>query len=84
MCSVMYGLSAFQLVNLCSLMHGLSAFQLVNLGFYAWFVGFPTRKTWLFSMLPMVFQLVNVCSLRCELFAKRTAYGCVYVSGGML
>ncbi|WP_424037036.1 hypothetical protein [Prevotella histicola] len=33
---------------------------------------------------PTAFQLVNVCSLRCELFAKRTAYGCVYVSGGML
>mgnify|MGYP007102180908 CR=1 FL=1 len=61
--------------------------------------GFPTRKTCLFSMQPMVFQfvkpvylacrptafqLVNVYSLRCELFAKRTAYGCVYVSGGML
>ena len=46
--------------------------------------GFPTRKTCLFSMLPNGFQLVNVCSLRCELFAKRTAYGRVYVSGGML
>ena len=44
----------------------------------------PTRKTCLFSMLPMVFQFVNVWFLRCELFAKRTAYGCVYVSGGML
>jgi len=46
--------------------------------------GFSIRKTCLFSMLPNGFQLVNVCSLRCELFAKRTAYGCVYVSGGML
>ena len=52
--------------------------------FNAWFVGFLTRKTWLFSMLPMVFQFVNVWFLRCELFAKRTGYGRVYVSGGML
>ena len=80
----MYGLSAFQLVNLCSLMHGLSAFQLVNLGFYAWFVGFPIRKTCLFSMLPNGFSIRKRMFLRCELFAKRTAYGCVYVSGGML
>ena len=35
-------------------------------------------------MQPNGFQLVNVCSLRCELFAKHTGYGCVYVSGGML
>ena len=33
---------------------------------------------------PMAFQFVNVWFLRCELFAKRTAYGRVYVSGGML
>ena len=33
---------------------------------------------------PMVFQFVNVWSLRCELFAKRTAYGRVYVSGYVL
>ena len=33
---------------------------------------------------PTAFQLVNVYSLRCELFAKRTAYGRVYASGGML
>ena len=35
-------------------------------------------------MQPNGFQFVNVCSLRCELFAKRTAYGRVYASGGML
>ena len=51
-------------------MHGLSVFQLV--------------KPVCLACSPMVFQFVNVCSLRCELFAKRTAYGRVYVSGGML
>ena len=33
-------------------MPDLSVFQFVSLGFYAWFVGFPTRKTCLFSMQP--------------------------------
>ena len=66
-------------------MPGLSAFSTRKLRFCnVWFVGFSTRKTCLFSMQPMVFQFVNVWFLRCELFAKRTAYGCVYVSGGML
>ena len=51
-------------------MHGLSAFQLV--------------KPVCLACCPMVFQFVNVWFLRCELFAKRTAYGRVYVSGGML
>ena len=46
--------------------------------------GFPTRKTCLFSMLPNGFSIRKRMVLRCELFAKRTAYGCVYVSGGML
>lgn len=66
----MSGLSVFQLVNLCSVMPGLSVFQLV--------------KPVYLACSPTAFQLVNVYSLRCELFAKRTAYGCVYVSGGML
>lgn len=46
--------------------------------------GFSIRKTCLFSMQPNGFQLVNLCSLRCELFAKHTAYGRVYVSGYVL
>ncbi len=46
--------------------------------------GFPTRKTCLFSMQPNGFSIRKRMFLRCELFAKRTAYGCVYVSGGML
>lgn len=66
----MHGLSAFQLVNLCSLMHGLSVFQLV--------------KPVYLACSPTAFQLVNVCSLRCELFAKRRAYGRVYVPGYVL
>ena len=65
-------------------MPGLPVFQLVNLGSECLVCRFLTRKTCLFSMQPNGFQLVNVCSLRCELFAKRTAYGRVYVSGGML
>ena len=51
-------------------MHGLSVFQFV--------------KPVYLACRPTAFQLVNVYSLRCELFAKRTAYGRVYVSGGML
>ena len=35
-------------------------------------------------MLPNGIQFVNVWFLRCELFAKRTAYGRVYVSGYIL
>ena len=66
----MPGLSAFPIRKLVFLMHGLSAFQLV--------------KPVYLACSPTAFQLVNVCSLRCELFAKRTAYGRVYVSGGML
>ena len=46
--------------------------------------GFSIRKTCLFSMQPNGFQFVNVWFLRCELFAKRTGYGRVYVSGGIL
>ena len=46
--------------------------------------GFPTRKTCLFSMQPNGFSIRKRMFLRCELFAKRTAYGRVYVSGGML
>ena len=45
---------------------------------------FPIRKTCLFSMQPNGFSIRKRMVLRCELFAKRTAYGCVYVSGGML
>ena len=52
--------------------------------FNAWFVGFLTRKTCLFSMQPNGFSIRKRMVLRCELFAKRTAYGRVYVSGGML
>ena len=66
----MAGLLVFQLVNLCSVMPGLSVFQLV--------------KPVYLVCSPTVFQFVNVCSLRCELFAKRTAYGRVYVSGYVL
>ena len=66
----MSGLSVFQLVNLCSVMPGLSVFQLV--------------KPVYLACSPTAFQLINVCSLRCELFAKRTAYGRVYVSGYVL
>ena len=66
----MPGLPVFQLVNLCSVMPGLSVF--------------PIRKTCLFSMQPNGFSIRKRMVLRCELFAKRTAYGCVYVSGGML
>ena len=35
-------------------------------------------------MQPNGFSIRKRMFLRCELFAKRTAYGCVYVSGGML
>ena len=66
-------------------MPGLSAFSTRKLRFCnVWFVGFSTRKTCLFSMLPNGFSIRKRMVLRCELFAKRTAYGCVYVSGGML
>jgi len=66
----MPGLLVFQFINLGSVMHGLSAFQLV--------------KPVCLACCPMVFQFVNVWFLRCELFAKRTAYGRVYVSGYVL
>ena len=46
--------------------------------------GFSIRKTCLFSMQPNGFSIRKRMFLRCELFAKRTAYGRVYVSGGML
>ncbi len=66
-------------------MPSLSAFPIRKLVFFnARFVGFLTRKTCYLAYCPMVFQFVNVWFLRCELFAKRTGYGRVYVSGGML
>ena len=66
-------------------MHGLSAFQLVKPVYLACCpMAFQFVKPVYLACSPTAFQLVNVCSLRCELFAKRTAYGCVYVSGGML
>ena len=52
--------------------------------FNAWFVGFLTRRTCSFSMQPNGFSIRKRMFLRCELFAKRTAYGRVYVLGGML
>ena len=66
-------------------MHGLSVFQLVKPVYLACSPSFfQLVKPVCLACSPMVFQFVNVWFLRCELFAKRTAYGRVYVSGGML
>ena len=66
-------------------MHGLSVFQLVKPVCLACSpMVFQLVKPVYLACSPMVFQFVNGGSLRCELFAKRTAYGRVYVSGGML
>ena len=66
-------------------MHGLSVFQLVKPVYLACSPSFfQLVKPVCLACSPMVFQFVNVWFLRCELFAKRTGYGRVYVSGGML
>ena len=66
-------------------MHGLSVFQLVKPVCLACSpMVFQFVKPVYLACRPTAFQLVNVCSLRCELFAKRTAYGRVYVSGYVL